>query len=140
MPTKEWITAPKKKSAPREHALVTPERSKQATMQGNQLQILEEITIKDLTHNTVTRCILSTSNKEPHKPIRDSNSESEMNARDKKHETTYEDLIAQLELTTPGLTNKVTEKLNLAHVVWFREEFGTVLGTIPSLCYNWGHS
>ena len=148
----EWKAAPKKRLVRREHAIVTPERPHQQNRskeQHNSFQALQEITVEDLTQNKVVQHILrrvvpnQTQAQEPSltdDDNSDSDTDSEMSTADREHDSTYEDLMAQLELTSPGSTDKITTKLNLAHVVRFREALGSILSTIPSRRYNWGHS
>ena len=146
MPTEQWIAAPKMKSTPWKDAMITPDKPIQRQpdrQHRNNYTILQDIAVEDLSTNTTVQRILQGTRDAPTSASEypsESDSDSEMSATKREQDTTYEDLMAQLELTNPGSTDKITTKLNLAHVVRFREALGTALGSIPSRRYDWGHS
>ena len=149
MQTGQWTTARTRKATPRAQAIVTPERGRPKTADtGNSFQALATETEEgNLTQNKVAQHIVRQhdinrvrSDSITSREATDSDTDSDDSIMDKDTDPKYDELMAQLELNEPGSTDAKRDKLNLAHVVRFREALGMVLGSIPSRRYDQGHS
>lgn len=113
MRTRDWEHPPKKKTTPREHAIITPEKTnpRQPRLDTNLYnQINKNLIIEDLKLNKVVQHIIRQQGGQRDNLSVDSHSTADsdtdsMSTMDKENDTPYEDLISQLESIEQGSTN-----------------------------------
>ena len=72
MASTEWRTVPKKRTVPKEHAVITPDKPQRpAPKQKNSFHLLEEFTTEDLANNKVVQRILQPRDKENVRHLKD---------------------------------------------------------------------